>query len=470
MKPLLLLLSCLLGMSPVLAKPPNVIILLADDLGWNDIGYHNREVQTPNIDKLAQQGIELNRFYVNPACSPTRASLMTGLFATRHGVNSPVQSHSDNGLPLDVKILPQYFKDAGYSTHMAGKWHLGHGDTAYWPNSRGFDSFNGHLGGGLGYYDHIWHGGIDWQRDGVTEHNNDYTTDLIASEAVRVIEQRSDKPIFLYVAFNAPHTPIEGAKQNPAIGNRTEHEGRTTFLEMVTRLDNGIGEVIATLEREEIMEETLLIFASDNGGQEPRSALFNFFIPIARDAFASNDPLNGDKGTVYEGGVRVPAAIWWPGQLESNTMLEQPIHIADLLPTLADIVDFDLSDVKTDGESQLPALTSLSVQPRTAFIVANIGSEALIDWPYKLVKEVSPPFVPDFFKSEDYYLYNLALDPNETTDIAESEPRVFKTLFAQLQATERFSAVELDLSKGMETMGGEITKPPWAESIQFLSE
>jgi arylsulfatase A-like enzyme len=468
MKKILLLFSSLLCMSQALAKQPNVIIVLADDMGWNDIGYHNSEVQTPNIDKLAKQGIELGHFYVNPTCSPTRASLMTGLFTTSHGVNAPVQSHSGIGIPLSSKILPQYFRDAGYTTHMAGKWHLGHRNKSYLPNARGFDTFLGHVGGGVGYYDHVWDGGIDWQRDGVTEHNQDYTTDLITSEAVRVIEQRTEKPIFLYVSFNAPHTPIEGPKQNPRSSDRTEHEGRITYLEMVTSLDSGVGEIIAALERERIANDTLVIFASDNGGQEPRSAIVNFFIPIARDAFASNDPLKGSKGEVYEGGVRVPATIWWPGRFESDAVLEQPMHIADLLPTLAEIVGLDLVDAEPGfhGESQLRALTSLEAQPRSPFIVANFGSEALIDWPFKLVKEVSLPFVPDLFKSEDYYLYNLALDPYEATDIAGSHPHTFNLMFELLQRMDRVSVVELDFSEGIETSGGEITRPTWAESIR----
>ena len=137
---LLTLFTIVLFPSTALGKP-NVIILLADDLGWNDVGYHNSSVHTPNIDKLAKQGVELNRFYVNPTCSPTRASLMTGLFATTHGVNVPIQSHAETGLPLEYKILPQYFKDAGYSTHLVGKWHLGHHVQAYLPTHRGFGLF-----------------------------------------------------------------------------------------------------------------------------------------------------------------------------------------------------------------------------------------------------------------------------------------------------------------------------------------
>ena len=171
MRGALLLVGSLLAFNSSVAAKPNIIIFLADDMGWNDVGYHNPGVSTPNIDRLAKNGIELDRFYVNSLCSPTRASLMSGLFVTSHGVLAPVQSHKTNGMPLDIKILPEFLKDLGYSTHMVGKWHLGHANRAYWPQNRGFDSFYGSLGGGAGYFNHIWDGGLDLQSNGNTVFN-----------------------------------------------------------------------------------------------------------------------------------------------------------------------------------------------------------------------------------------------------------------------------------------------------------
>ena len=190
---------------------PNIVILLVDDLGWGDVGYHDPQVATPNIDALAARGVELDRFYVNPTCSPTRASLLTGQFATTHGVNGPIQWHSTEGLPLQWQTLPEYLKSAGYQTHLVGKWHLGNANTAYWPQQRGFDSFYGHLNGGIGYFDRVFSGGLDWQRHGVTLREEGYTTQLIKAAAIELIEQRSaeDDPLFLLVSFNAIHTPIE---------------------------------------------------------------------------------------------------------------------------------------------------------------------------------------------------------------------------------------------------------------------
>ncbi len=296
MRGALLLVGSLLAFNSSVAAKPNIIIFLADDMGWNDVGYHNPGVSTPNIDRLAKNGIELDRFYVNSLCSPTRASLMSGLFVTSHGVLAPVQSHKTNGMPLDIKILPEFLKDLGYSTHMVGKWHLGHANRAYWPQNRGFDSFYGSLGGGAGYFNHIWDGGLDLQSNGNTVFNATHLTYLVRDESLRVIEERTEKPFFLFASFNAPHAPIESVAQDPSSADYHEPNGRKTYLEMIRELDDVIGSVLSALEVAEILEDTLIIFASDNGGQEPQSFIFNYFLPIAREAFASNDPLRADKG------------------------------------------------------------------------------------------------------------------------------------------------------------------------------
>ena len=453
-----MVLALLLSPSGASGKP-NVVILLADDLGWNDVGYHNSKVQTPNIDRLAQQGIELDRFYVDPTCSPTRASLMTGLFSTRHGVNVPIQWYTENGLPLEYKILPEYLKEAGYSTHLVGKWHLGHQSRDYLPNQRGFDSFYGFLGGAVGYYDHLFAGGIDWQRDGVTLDEEGYTTELMAREAVRVIRESKGSPFFLLVAFNAPHTPIQGPG-----GARSDHEGRKTYLEMARSMDTAIGQVIEALANTNQLAETLLLFASDNGGQEPVPFWMEWLIPPTADGFADNGELRGAKGTVYEGGIRVPAAIWWPGTLDSGAVLEQAFHVADLLPTLAEAVGFPVSEL--DGESQWSSLISGEVKPRQAFIVSNMGSESLIDWPWKLVKEASLPFVPDFLAGEEYFLYDLERDPGEARDLAASETEVFARMKEELQASMRRRVIEVDFSQDAGHFGGGVSREAWAESIR----
>ena len=183
--------------SYVFAKP-NVVIVLADDLGWNDVSYHGSEIATPTIDNLAENGIELDRFYSQPTCTPPRAALMTGTTPMRLGILGPLSDRTATGLPLSEKLLPQYFKENGYSTYLVGKWHLGFRQKEYLPTARGFDHFYGHLTGGVGYWDHVHGGGLDWQRNGETVYETGYATDLEADEAIRLLAAHDkNKPFFM---------------------------------------------------------------------------------------------------------------------------------------------------------------------------------------------------------------------------------------------------------------------------------
>ena len=195
---------------------PNLVIFLADDLGWNDVGYHGSEIQTPRIDALVREGVELDRFYAYPICSPTRVALMTGRSPISIGIGRPVPGFV-KGLPTDEHLMPQSFRAAGYQTFLTGKWHLGADHVMYWPQNRGFDHFYGHLMGTLHYTTHVLGGRLDWQRNGKTVREEGYTTRLIADEAVRLIENRDPKrPVFLYVAFNAPHSPLVAPEETTA--------------------------------------------------------------------------------------------------------------------------------------------------------------------------------------------------------------------------------------------------------------
>ena len=195
---------------------PNIVIILTDDLGWGDVSYNGGPISTPNIDKLSNNGVQMNRFYSAPTCSPTRAALLTGINSLAVGVIRPIDNPTADryGLPLKYKIMPQFFKDAGYQTALSGKWHLGMFSDEYLPRNRGFDSTYGHLGGGIGYFDHAVAGRMDWHRNGEILYEDGYSTTLIADEAIRIIKNKSEEsPLFLYIAFNAPHTPIE-AEEN----------------------------------------------------------------------------------------------------------------------------------------------------------------------------------------------------------------------------------------------------------------
>ena len=195
-----------------ISSKPNIIIILTDDLGWGDVSYHGGSIPTPNIDKLVSNGVEMNRFYSDPSCSPTRASMLTGINSFANGVIRPFANPrvESFGMPLEHKIMPEYFREAGYQTALSGKWHLGMSEDGFLPINRGFDSTYGHLMGGIGYFDHGFSGRLDWHRNSVPLEEEGYSTTLIANEAVRIIENiKPDKPLFLYVAFNAPHTPIQ---------------------------------------------------------------------------------------------------------------------------------------------------------------------------------------------------------------------------------------------------------------------
>lgn len=247
---------------------PNVVLFIADDLGWNDVDYHNPEIRTPNIDRIAQEGVALERFYVNPTCSPTRASLMTGKFATTVGVDSPIQWHTPVGLPLDERTLADHFKSAVYQTFLVGKWHLGKTLPEEFPTSRGFDHFYGFLNGAIGYCDHVYSGGLDWQRDGETVEEEGHATDLIAREARALLRTRDrDRPVFLTVSLSAPHTPLEPPPGAADAYANVEGENRRKLLGLITHMDAAIGDILETLEDEGMNEDTLVLFISDNGGQ-----------------------------------------------------------------------------------------------------------------------------------------------------------------------------------------------------------
>jgi arylsulfatase A-like enzyme len=342
-----------------------------------------------------------------------------------------------------------------------GKWHLGNADTAYWPQQRGFDSFYGHLNGGIGYFDHIFSGGVDWQKDGVTLREQGYTTDLIRDAAIELIENRSqdDEPLFLFVSFNAIHTPIE----EPDTPDKA-HQGRATLLRMISSLDQAIGEILESVNQQPWGQDTIIVFASDNGGSPPKPWWVELLIPPMRDGFSSNGQLKQGKGSVFEGGIRVPAAIWWPGKIASAQAFSEVVHVADILPTLADLVGVPIT--KVDGRSIKDALMHNKQLPERAIVVANFDNEALIEWPWKIVREGSLPMTPDFLKSETWYLYNIESDPGELEDLQTQYPQHFARLRDALLAIPRRRSVEFTTDQAWDTFGGEETRAPWAESAQ----
>jgi len=458
---------------------PNILIILADDLGWNDVSYHGSEIKTPNIDKLISLGVELDRFYVQPTCSPTRAELMTGKSAMRLGITRPISKNQKLGLGLEEKILPQYLKELNYSTYLLGKWHLGSYIPDYFPTRRGFDYFYGYLTGGIGYWDHIHGGGHDWQRNEVGLREDGYVTQLIKNDTLKIIDNHDfTNPIFLNVNFGAPHIPNEAPEESVLKFSYIENETRRIHAAMVYEMDNAIGEIIAALEKENVLQNTIVMFASDNGGLTPDVKLNPSFLSIPKkigvcdtknrfgikifqwicenySGGSSNKPLPEGKMSVSEGGIRVPAVIWWPGKFEYSKS-ENFITMMDVLPTILDLINYK-NEIEVDGQSRVSALNDNDNSESSKYVVTNIINDkyAIIEMPYKLITS-----------ADGDQLYNIIDDPSENLNIAsENQEIVFKlkNTLSQWKFGENRSLPISEVFKDPDLFGGEEDRIPWVE-------
>lgn len=402
------------------APRPNIVVILADDLGSHDVGWRGSEIKTPNLDALANRGARLNQFYVQPVCSPTRAALMTGRYPFRYGFQTGVvRPWAQYGLPLEERTLAAALQEAGYETAIVGKWHLGHFQPEYQPTRRGFDHQYGHYNGMIDYFTHIRDGGFDWHRNDQENHDEGYSTHLIGNEAQRRIKERNrEKPLFLYVPFNGVHSPFqvpeEYSNRYPQLsGNRKIYAGMTTAV------DEAVGKIVAALEEEKLLDNTLIIFSSDNGGPNP-------------GRLTDNGKYRAGKGSVYEGGVRVCAFATWDGHIKPGD-IETPIHITDLYPTLLGLAGAKKEQaLPLDGYDVWPVLAGKGKSPRKS-IVINAGSEqnAIRVGNWKLVVR-SAGNGPE--------LFDLAKDPSEKTNVAAEHPEVVKDLEAQLAEATKQSA------------------------------
>ena len=458
---------------------PNILIILADDLGWNDVSYHGSEIKTPNIDKLISSGVELDRFYVQPTCSPTRAELMTGKSAMRLGITRPISKNQKLGLGLEEKILPQYLKELNYSTYLLGKWHLGSYIPDYFPTRRGFDYFYGYLTGGIGYWDHIHGGGHDWQRNEVGLREDGYVTQLIKNDTLKIIDNHDfTNPIFLNVNFGAPHIPNEAPEESVLKFSYIEDETRRLHAAMVHEMDNAIGEIIAALEKENVLKNTIVMFASDNGGLTPDVKLNPSFLSIPKkigvcdtknrfgikifqwicenySGGSSNKPLPEGKMSVSEGGIRVPAVIWWPGKFEYSKS-ENFITMMDVLPTILDLINYK-NEIEVDGVSRVSSLNDNDNSESSKYVVTNIINDkyAVIEMPYKLITS-----------ADGDQLYNILDDPSENLNIASENQEIvleLKNTLSQWQFGENRSLPISEVFKDPDLFGGEEDRIPWIE-------
>jgi arylsulfatase B len=393
---------------------PNFIIILADDLGWHDVGYHGSEIVTPNIDRLASTGIEFDRFYVCSVSSPTRASLLTGRFPSRYGILTPLGD--EPGLPAGTVTIAGLLQKNGYDTGISGKWHLGAVPEGR-PMHYGFSSSYGSLRGQIDPYTHLYkNGDKTWQRNDSLIDEEGHATDLITKEAIRFISIPRDKgkPFFLYVAYTVPHTPLQEPKEyTDFFGQIISNESRRDYAASVRHLDFSVGRIMEAVKNMGIEENTVVMFLSDNGGQKSWSSKTEYggkFKP--NDVLGNNLPLRDWKGSLYDGALRVPAVLVWPGKLE-HKKIEEPVNVTDIYPTLASLAGAEIpEELNIEGISFWPVIQGeSSSKDRILYWKSNKGTALQKDG-WKLIHNGKA-----IEKGTDE-LYNIKLDPYETKDVA----------------------------------------------------
>lgn len=408
------------------AKKPNIVLILADDLGRQDCGFMGgTEIKTPHLDKLAAAGAKLDAFYVQPVCSPTRAALMTGRYPMRHGLQvGVVRPWAQYGLPLDERTLPQALREAGYATAICGKWHLGHFAPEYLPTKRGFDRQYGHYNGALDYFTHDRDGGHDWHRDDRVNRDEGYATHLIAREAVKFVEETAGKkPFFLYVPFNAVHSPhqVPAKYMEPyakLAGERKKYAG------MLAAMDEAVGQIVAAVEKAGVRGDTLFVFSSDNGGPQP-------------GVVTDNGKFRAGKGTLYEGGVRVAACVAWDGKIKPGSTVTEPLHVVDLYATLLKLAgESSGQKLPVDGKDAWATIAEGKPTPHADILInvtPNNGALRAGDWKLVASRGNDNPDnpVPKSGK-ERVELFNLKDDPYERTNLADRHADRVRDLRARL--------------------------------------
>jgi len=407
----------------VKGERPNIILIMADDLGYNELGcFGSERFKTPNIDALAGGGMRFTDYHSNGAvCSPTRAALLTGRYQQRCGIEAVVTAKGparETGMPQAEITFAEVLKRKGYATGIFGKWHVGY-RVEFNPVKQGFDEFRGYVSGNVDYYSHFDQAGIqDWWKNVELVPEEGYTTDLITRHGIDFIERHKDEPFCLYLPQEAPHYPYQGRDDPPQrlaggkVGKRTPaNDIPRAYKEMVEVMDEGIGRIVETVKRLGLEKKTFIFFCSDNGACKR----------------GTNEPLNGFKGSLWEGGHRVPAAAYWPGRIKAGTVSDQTVLGMDLFPTMASITGaavprgleldgVDLSGLLFEGKP---------LAGRTLF------------WRYKTQKAVRKGQWKLLVQGNSTKLFNLDADLGEKNDLAAGKPEIVKTLQDELAAWER---------------------------------
>ncbi|KAL3843144.1 hypothetical protein ACJMK2_021096 [Sinanodonta woodiana] len=424
------------------ARPPHIVLIVADDLGWNDVGWRNPQMHTPNLDKLARNGVILNSSYVQPVCTPTRNCLMSGYYPYHTGLQHDViRGNAPGFMPSNITTLPQKLKEVGYVTHMVGKWHLGYCNWKYTPTYRGFDSFMGFYSAMEGYYNHSEGDGYDFMfnTDVYYPPKGEYSANVFAKRAIDILNAVNPKneSLFLYLPFQSVHDPTE---------NRDKPRRAFLLVSMVSALDEAVGNITTVLRERGYMDNLLLIFTTDNGG------------PVIHGA--NNLPLRGAKATLWEGGTKGAAFVYSDTLLKKTKYLNtEMMHAVDWFPTLLHVAGVT-ADSNIDGLDMWPTLSENTPSPRKEFVynideilknaAIRVGNYKLIEgspghsngW-YPLPTEADPqskaPAISEEYSHEaiissepQYQLFDIANDPTEHFDISKKYPEVVNQMKQRL--------------------------------------
>jgi arylsulfatase A-like enzyme len=407
-----LFLALALTASGVDSPRPNIVVMLSDDMGWQQVGYNGGldGVPTPAIDSIAREGIKLTQFYVQPVCSPTRGAFMTGRYPWKNGTEVRPTATAKQGMLLDERTIAEALHDAGYATWMIGKWHLGEWQSQHLPLQRGFDYHYGHYSALIDCFTHTRGGVLDWHRNEEPVIEEGYSSFLLAAEAAKLIKGHDGKkPFFLYVPFNAVHGPHQAPEEYL---KKYKHLGAPGAQRaQLECMDIAIGQVLKAIDDKGIRDDTLVIYTNDNGGTK----------------ITSNGPYRGFKSDFHEGGMRVPFAARWPGHIQAGSSSDEMAHVVDLFPTFCSLAGASISGGQPlDGMDIWDVLSKNAKSPRKEF-APSIMVLRQGDW--KLIEEGAKYYS---WPKQELQLYNIKNDPYETNNLAGKNPDLVKKLRARL--------------------------------------
>ena len=444
-------------------NPPNIIVIISDDQGYADVGFHgSKEIFTPNIDRIANNGVFFTEGYVSYAvCSPSRAGLITGRYQNRFGYTRNIllaPKDSLMGLPLTEQTLPEVLNNVNYKTKAIGKWHLGAHESLV-PEKRGFDEFFGFLIGGHRYFpDDLTLNDLTAARrqmsgyitriydNGKRIDTKKYLTEELSDNAVKFIDDNSDNPFFMYLSYNAPHTPLQATQRDLERNSHIDIEKRRTYAAMVSSMDDGIGLILDKLEEKNISDNTIVIFFSDNGGVE----WYNF---------SDNGPLRGIKGDFFEGGIRVPFAMQWPKKIRAGIKYDKPIIALDIFATVASAAKAEkYIKNKIDGVNLLPYLNGdKNESPHEYLYWKNPDKDIDVvrDERYKYLR----------IKNEEY-VFDLKNDMSEESNIIDTSKPIYNRLKSKFKEWEKDMIDPIFMDLGMGKEYNKLNPDRWYKSIK----